>query len=97
MKKNVLLIGIGPHAKRIYINYLKTHRVNLKLVVELESNKDKTIEYLNDLFSLIKFSDIFLNSRFKNDFLILGFFSFSSNLSITVCFKFKILITWLFK
>ena len=45
-EKNVLLIGIGPHAKRIYINYLKTHRVNLKLVVELESNKDKTIEYL---------------------------------------------------
>ena len=58
---------------------------------------NKTIEYLNDLFSLIKFSDIFLNSRFKNDFLILGFFSFSSNLSITVCYKFKILITWLFK
>ena len=48
MKKNVALIGIGPHAKRIYINYLKTHSVNLKLVVELESNKEKSIEYLKE-------------------------------------------------
>ena len=66
MKKNVLLIGIGPHAKRIYINYLKTHRVNLKLVVELESNKDKTIEYLNQQ-GFVKTKLLFLPDEYKDN------------------------------
>lgn len=65
-EKNVLLIGIGPHAKRIYINYLKTHRVNLKLVVELESNKDKTIEYLNQQ-GFVKTKLLFLPDEYKDN------------------------------
>ena len=35
--KNVALIGIGPHAKRIYLHYFKKKKVNLELVVYLES------------------------------------------------------------
>lgn len=45
-KKNVTLIGLGPHAKRIYLNYFKKHKVNLALVVDLESEEKKVREYL---------------------------------------------------
>ena len=44
--KNVALIGIGPHAKRIYLNYFKKHRVNLALVIDLDSQKDSIKNYL---------------------------------------------------
>ena len=44
--KNVALIGIGPHAKRIYLNYFKKHRVNLALVIDLNSKRDSIKNYL---------------------------------------------------
>ena len=47
-KKNITLIGLGPHAKRIYINYFKKHKVNLALLVELESNKESIKSYLEE-------------------------------------------------
>ena len=102
LKTDNVTLKMGPiKNKQTFNEYLidaKTPReiylIEFLMQIEEINGEDVfTIEYLNDLFSLIKFSDIFLNSRFKNDFLILGFFSFSSNLSITVCFKFKILIT----
>ena len=43
---SVALIGLGPHAKRIYLNYFKKYRINLSLVVELDSNKEVTENYL---------------------------------------------------
>lgn len=46
MKKNIALIGLGPHAKRIYIKYLKEHDVTLKLLVELESHKETSKQFL---------------------------------------------------
>ena len=45
--KNVALIGLGPHAKRIYINYLKKHRINLALLVDIESKAKEIKTYLN--------------------------------------------------
>jgi len=47
--KNVALVGIGPHAKRIYLNYFKKHKVNLELVIELESHKLETRKYLDEV------------------------------------------------
>ncbi len=44
--KNVMLVGVGPHSKRIYLNYLKNHNVNLKVVVDLLENYDTVVEYL---------------------------------------------------
>ncbi len=44
----VALVGIGPHAKRIYLNYLKKHKINLALVVELESKKEEIENYLKE-------------------------------------------------
>lgn len=45
--KNVALVGLGPHAKRIYLHYFKKHNVNLALVIDLNSKKDEIKEYLN--------------------------------------------------
>lgn len=47
-KKSVALIGIGPHAKRIYLPYFKKHRINLSLVVELDTKKDEIKKYLEE-------------------------------------------------
>lgn len=44
--KNVMLIGIGPHSKRIYINCLKKLNVNIKVAVDLESNYASISNYL---------------------------------------------------
>ena len=41
-KMCVVLVGLGPHAKRIYLPYLKKHRIPLQLVVEIESKEEET-------------------------------------------------------
>lgn len=46
--KNVALVGIGPHAKRIYLNYFKKHKVNLALVIDLNSQKESIKKYLKE-------------------------------------------------
>lgn len=45
--KNVVIVGVGPHAKRIYLNYFKKHRINLAFVVELDSKRNETRDYLD--------------------------------------------------
>ena len=47
-KINVALVGLGPHAKRIYLNYLRKHKMELTLLVELESNKQNSRNYLDE-------------------------------------------------
>lgn len=47
-KKNIALIGLGPHAKRIYLNYFRKHRVNFALLVDLDSKKNEISNYLKD-------------------------------------------------
>lgn len=43
--KNFILIGLGPHAKRIYYPFLEKYKekydIKLKLVIDLESQKEK--------------------------------------------------------
>ncbi|MDO5556461.1 MAG: Gfo/Idh/MocA family oxidoreductase, partial [Clostridia bacterium] len=46
MANKVALIGLGPHAKRIYLNYLKKHNTTLSLVVDLKSQKETVKKYL---------------------------------------------------
>ena len=45
--KNVCLVGMWPHAKRIHLNYFKKKKINLALLVELESNKKASRNYLD--------------------------------------------------
>ncbi len=64
-KGNVALIGVGPHAKRFYLNYFKKHKVNLAVVVELESKKEDTRNYLNE--NGFKTTKIFtVNDKYKD-------------------------------
>ena len=46
--KNIVLVGLGPHAKRIYVNFLKKYGLTLSLLIELENNKNYTLEYLKE-------------------------------------------------
>lgn len=63
--KNVALVGIGPHAKRIYLPYFKKHRVNLSLVIDLDSQKDNIRKYLDE--NGFKNTKIFtVNDEFKD-------------------------------
>ena len=43
---NIMLIGLGPHSKRIYMNYFKKHNIEPKLLVDIESNKEIIEDYL---------------------------------------------------
>lgn len=48
MSKNIILVGLGPHAKRIYINLMKKHNVLPSVIVDLEKNKTNVLTYLNN-------------------------------------------------
>ena len=45
---NIILVGLGPHAKRIYVNFLKKYNIEPKLIVDLESKKQKLEKILED-------------------------------------------------
>ncbi len=47
MKNNVLLIGLGPHSKRIYLKYLK-NKCNLFYLLELKSKEKESRDYLDE-------------------------------------------------
>ena len=43
-----VLVGLGPHAKRIYISIFKKYSLNLSLLVELKSKKLEIEEFLKE-------------------------------------------------
>lgn len=48
MDKKIMLIGLGPHSKRIYFNYFKKHNFEPIILVDLKSNYKKVKEYLEE-------------------------------------------------
>ena len=42
----VMLIGLGPHARRIYSHYLAEHGAGPHLVVELATRREETLDFL---------------------------------------------------
>lgn len=40
-EKNIVLVGLGPHSKRIYIKVLKKYNILPKLIVDLETEEEK--------------------------------------------------------
>jgi hypothetical protein len=68
---NIMLIGCGPHAKRVYLPALHSlkdkYDVNLKSVVELESQSSATNSTVNAAFDDI---DFLFTSPFKNAYTI---------------------------
>lgn len=48
MKNSILLVGLGPHSKRIYLKYLKTSNCSLLYLLELESKRESSRNYLDE-------------------------------------------------
>ena len=48
MNGNMVLVGLGPHAKRIYISLIKKYNLPLNLVIDLKKNSDSIINYLKE-------------------------------------------------
>lgn len=46
--QNVVIAGLGPHAKRIYIRVLKNNEIHPKLIIDLECSKGKVKEFLKE-------------------------------------------------
>lgn len=65
-KQRIALIGLGPHSKRIYLNYFKKHKTNFALLVDLESKRNEARLYLDE--NGFKDTKIFtLNDSLKDD------------------------------
>ena len=62
---NIILIGLGPHAKRIYMNLFKKYRMSPKVIVDLKSKRKEIENYLeeNDFRSV----DLYLLDDYKRD------------------------------
>ena len=61
----IVLVGLGPHAKRIYINLFKKYNINLELLVDLKSQKENIQEYFKN--NNFKETELFLiDDSFKD-------------------------------
>lgn len=47
-EKNIVLVGLGPHAKRIYMNLFKKYNMFPKLIIDLDINEHDIMKYLSD-------------------------------------------------
>lgn len=45
---NIILVGLGPHAKRIYMNLFKKYRITPRVIVDLKSKRKEIEEYLEE-------------------------------------------------
>lgn len=46
---NLALIGLGPHAKRIYLRFLLKHNIEPALIVDLVSQENAIRKYIGKL------------------------------------------------
>lgn len=55
--KNVVLVGLGPHAKRIYMKCFEINHFQPAIIIDLESNKETLEEYVkkNNITSQLYF------------------------------------------
>ena len=69
MRRNIALIGLGPHAKRIYLHHIRKHKENLSLVVGLESKREIIRTYLDE--NNFKNTKIFcISDEYKDNLLL---------------------------
>ena len=65
--KNICLVGVGPHAKRIYFKYFEKYNLCPKLIVELKSKEEEAKEYLATL-RLANCELILLDDKYKDSY-----------------------------
>lgn len=61
---NIMLIGLGPHAKRIYIKFLKEENIVPKLVIDLKSKEKSINQFLKEYDVINKY---YIDDKFKNE------------------------------
>lgn len=62
---SIMLIGLGPHAKRIYMNLFKKYEIYPKIIVDLKSKEEEIEKYLKD--NNLKDINIYLIDDSKKD------------------------------
>lgn len=62
----IMLIGLGPHARRIYIKLLKEHKIEPTLVVDLESKEKEVKEFIKKQSSWENTYFYFLQDKDRN-------------------------------
>ncbi len=70
-KTNIVLVGLGPHAKRIYIKFLKNLNIKPKLIIDLIHKENEIKAYLSE----IGFGDVecyFIDDSQKDDLELSG-------------------------
>jgi len=45
-KLNIVVVGIGPHSKRTYLNFFEKYKICPKLIIELESEKENVSAFI---------------------------------------------------
>lgn len=63
---NLALIGLGPHAKRIYLRFLLKHNIEPALIVDLVSQENAIRKYLNK-HNLDKTVCVFVDDRHRDN------------------------------
>lgn len=63
---NLALIGLGPHAKRIYLRFLLKHNIEPALIVDLVSQENAIRKYLGK-YNLDKTVCVFVDDRHRDD------------------------------
>lgn len=66
---NICLVGVGPHAKRIYFKYFRDYGIYPKLIVELKSKEKELLDYLKEN-NFLNCKTVFLDDKFKDNVLI---------------------------
>ena len=62
---NIMLVGLGPHAKRIYMNLFRKYRITPRIIVDLKSKKKEIENYLEE--KDVRNVDLFLVEDEKRD------------------------------
>lgn len=47
-QKSIVLVGLGPHSKRIYMNFFVKHNITPTLIIDTESKKNDVYNYLDE-------------------------------------------------
>ena len=64
MNAKIVLVGLGPHAKRIYMNCFNRNNVQPKLIIDLESKCDEILEYVKT--NKLSTETFFIKDEYKN-------------------------------
>ncbi|RDU22384.1 Gfo/Idh/MocA family oxidoreductase [Anaerosacchariphilus polymeriproducens] len=63
MKTNVVLVGLGPHAKRIYMQCFKDNHIQPVLIIEVQSKANEVTNYIE--VNKLPIKTYFINDKYR--------------------------------